>query len=476
MSFRRTGFVLLVGLLLSGAGVFGQPLDLSHRYLIRKGEQCDDARYGYVDGKGKVVIEARFKLAQEFSEGLAGVWDGKKWGFIDKSGQVVIQMQYDWVLPFADGIAEVSHLGRRQWIGTDGRIAFENPFDGRHPYSSDHDVGKAPDGSAAAINRLQRKVIRDSGYFHIRSFADGVTVMTGRLLKAADPVNGIPESRELAVIDQEGKVLIPFGQYDNLSDFHNGFATTYVFKESERLPLSVRVIDRTGKVMSEYPFPQWEVRPTDLVFSEGVATVHAYVSETLPDRLDVLRPTVVSRLSLVRPDGRIIRETSWETVTPFHEGRAFAKIADGPWMLIDTSAQPVGDKEWLGLPLHAYWDIRPSDFENGYAFGRLGNAFGWIDRQGNFTDAPLSLGANERFVNRCGDFAIIERAVPGKESRVGFWHRPSNTMVAPTFRSIEVCHKEGPLIKAATAGHEGYIDLNGAYVWKKRSCREKAKH
>lgn len=417
----------------------------------------------------------RYERAQEFSDGLAAVRDGLKWGYIDASGKIVIPLQYDWVLPFTDGITEVCRTGKRQWIDQEGRVAFENPFDAQHPSSADHDVGKSPGGSAVAINRFLRKVIRDSSYHQIRFFFDGVAVVAGRLIQDADKVSGSPEVRELAVIDREGVVLIPFGRFADLSDFHDGYATSLVYKDGVGLPLSIQVIDHLGNVMSEFSFSDWDVSPTDLVFSEGVATVRVYRKETLPNRLDILAPTVVCRLALVRPNGQVIVETSRETVTPFHEGRAFAKLPGGPWMLIDTAGQPVGDKQWLDLPLRSYWESRPSDFENGYAFGRLENAFGWIDVQGNFTPAPLRLGANERFVVRCADFAILERTDPGKEPRYGFWHLPSNKMVAPSFRSIEVCHAKGPLIRAETEDLEGYVDLNGTFIWKSRMCKDRAK-
>ena len=44
---------------------------------------------GYINKKGKWVIEPQFNEAGDFSEGLASVKKGKKYIFIDKSGKRV---------------------------------------------------------------------------------------------------------------------------------------------------------------------------------------------------------------------------------------------------------------------------------------------------------------------------------------------------------------------------------------------------
>ena len=60
-------------------------------------ESLDDylTKYGYVDKKGKVVIEPQYENAKSFSHGLAGVCVNGKWGFIDKTGTLVIDTLFD---------------------------------------------------------------------------------------------------------------------------------------------------------------------------------------------------------------------------------------------------------------------------------------------------------------------------------------------------------------------------------------------
>ena len=41
-------------------------------------------RFGYIDKTGKLVIPAQFDDADNFSEGLAGVYTHGKWGYISR--------------------------------------------------------------------------------------------------------------------------------------------------------------------------------------------------------------------------------------------------------------------------------------------------------------------------------------------------------------------------------------------------------
>ena len=62
-------------------------------------------KIGYVNRKGRVVIQPQFEESGEFAEGLAGVRIGSKWGYINEKGKIVINPQFDAVGEFSDGLA-----------------------------------------------------------------------------------------------------------------------------------------------------------------------------------------------------------------------------------------------------------------------------------------------------------------------------------------------------------------------------------
>ncbi len=56
--------------------------------------QDESGLWGFVDKKGKTVIEPQFQEARSFSGGLAAVYDGKQWGFINEKGALAIDYQF----------------------------------------------------------------------------------------------------------------------------------------------------------------------------------------------------------------------------------------------------------------------------------------------------------------------------------------------------------------------------------------------
>ena len=51
-------------------------------------------KWGFLDIKGKIVIEDEYDHARDFSEGLAAVNKSGKWGYINSNGEIVVPFQY----------------------------------------------------------------------------------------------------------------------------------------------------------------------------------------------------------------------------------------------------------------------------------------------------------------------------------------------------------------------------------------------
>lgn len=65
-------------------------------------------RQGYIDQTGHEIIEANYRSAANFSEGLAAVKQhGGYYGFIDAQGNTAIPFQYDFAHTFSEGLAVV---------------------------------------------------------------------------------------------------------------------------------------------------------------------------------------------------------------------------------------------------------------------------------------------------------------------------------------------------------------------------------
>jgi hypothetical protein len=66
-----------------------------------------DEKWGFIDKKGRMVVEPKFDGAESFSDGMARVKLGELWGYIDHTGTLVIGFQYEEAEDFADGLAPV---------------------------------------------------------------------------------------------------------------------------------------------------------------------------------------------------------------------------------------------------------------------------------------------------------------------------------------------------------------------------------
>ncbi len=81
--------------------------------------------WGYINDKGESITPIQFNQAQPFSEGLAGVFQGKKFGYINGQGEYVIEPQYDNGSEFSEGLATVRLGKMERVIDKQGNTIFE---------------------------------------------------------------------------------------------------------------------------------------------------------------------------------------------------------------------------------------------------------------------------------------------------------------------------------------------------------------
>ncbi len=98
--------------------------EICYRYLEKSFPRdilmMDSGLWGYINGKGDVVIDCRFCAANDFSEGFAAVRIGDKWGFADNYGKMVTAFRFDAVRDFHESYAAVSQKGKWGFIDSEG--------------------------------------------------------------------------------------------------------------------------------------------------------------------------------------------------------------------------------------------------------------------------------------------------------------------------------------------------------------------
>lgn len=139
-----------------------------------------NGKYGFINDKGKIVIDTQFDDIKEFQEGLAAVSLYGKWGFINKKGKFVIQPQYSKVGDFSEGRAFVVHEVEKKdddgniqvhdyvtYINKKGGIVVPTYDGGPYFYNYSSGLVAIQDGDATYCSYKNRngKTILDSDYF-----------------------------------------------------------------------------------------------------------------------------------------------------------------------------------------------------------------------------------------------------------------------------------------------------------------------
>ena len=95
-------------------------------------------KWGYRDAQGKVVIAARYEVAQEFlPEGIAAVVDEKGWAYIDLRGRVLIRPFVFDNGPdyFREGLARFVSGGQFGFFDRQAKVVIAARFDFALPFS-----------------------------------------------------------------------------------------------------------------------------------------------------------------------------------------------------------------------------------------------------------------------------------------------------------------------------------------------------
>ncbi|MGD8191923.1 WG repeat-containing protein [Brevibacillus ginsengisoli] len=164
-----------------------------------------DNHYGYINSKGKVIVEMKYQQAGQFSEGLAFVAkevNGHlKYGFINASGKEVIPLQYDYAADFHEGLALVKVDNQFGYINKQGKMEIKPAY---------HNANSFVEGMALVVTE------NDKGWL------------------------------ETSYINHAGKKMVSSSQFSALEDFDLGVAKVELYNPILNIPA---YINRYGEII-----------------------------------------------------------------------------------------------------------------------------------------------------------------------------------------------------------------------------------
>lgn len=313
----------------------------------------------------KFQIKPQFKYAQDFSDGLAGVYIGNdedgKWGYIDKTGSMVIAPQFSDARPFLDGLALVrsgtGESGKYGCIDKSGIMATAPTFD-KVWHSYDGLTAIEINGKWGFVNTKCEIVIAPQFKKLLgtsKSFSEGL---------AAVLIDG-----QWGYIDKNGNVAIS-PRFSHASQFSDGLAKVRV---GDSRSGTVGYINRQGQmVIASQFYKNWD-------FSEefAVVSVGDYRSE---------------RYGFINRQGQVVVKPQYESVRSMRNGLAAVCVPrEGErlcrWGYIDKMGRTVITPRFLEIGLDG-------SFSDGLAIVRTSSRrgsgkVGYIDTQGNYAIWPI---------------------------------------------------------------------------------------
>ena len=260
----------LVGCLRDGlAGVIKQSND----------EYDKTNRVGYIDKDGQLIIPFEFDAIvageggeslefNDFSEGLAAVSKNDKYGFIDTKGKVVIEPKYEWASSFSDGLAIVSVEGLYGAIDKQGKTVI--PFE----YQALADFQK---GFATAARPPKDPEDYESKYGLINKKNEVVIpFMYEGMGNLSESLIAVKKDGKWGYVDTTNKSIIPINlKYETVYDFSDGLAAVFNYEENSD-NLKYGYIDKTGKLVIPMQFIKayWDDSEGIIDFNNGIALVN----------------------------------------------------------------------------------------------------------------------------------------------------------------------------------------------------------
>lgn len=293
-------------------------------------------RYGYVNAKGKWMIEPIFMDAKPFSHGLAVALEDSaapKYGYIDSSGEFVIKPQYMSAYDFIEKMAIVTDNNRNvQVIDLKGKV-----------------VSKSKYYLVSIVEQNFRAIISDKppheGYKNIKY---GVITSSGKIVKpqfeeyVTSPMvcffnkNGTEnlEDRAYHYISSKGSVIELPGQIESISENIGliEYTSSKGYKNYAYITTEGKLYDRYG----DYTFVYAKE------FSEGFAAVCINTGKTPKDKSS-------DNWGFLKKDGSWLVEPNYTQADSFKDGVAPVK-GESWWYItkdLDYFIEPFDNKKKL---------------------------------------------------------------------------------------------------------------------------------
>ena len=325
----RCGFVALClwCVLAATTTAMGQASDASPLFPVYL-----NAKFGYINRQGQLVIKPGFESVTNFSEGLAAVYENGRWHYIDTSGKVVITTTATWkARKFSEGLAAVLFGNRYGYIDRKGEVVIEPQFEKAFDFSEGLARVKL-NGQWAFIDK-QGKTAFVAPFDDVDDFRSGYAMVAKEFIPSWKLAAG---NVKCSYIDKTGK-LAPIGWFNGASPFSEGLA--FISSDDNM----ITSFSRDGLVVDTIPVSGYDGRKHvtysfinvhhEMLFKGTYQSVGPFADHRAAVQIK-------GKVGYINEHGDVIIPAQFEGAGDFSEGLAFVKLNDENYF-IDTSGKIV---------------------------------------------------------------------------------------------------------------------------------------
>ncbi len=411
----------------------------------------ENGLYGYIDSTGQIIIPPKFKGAGEFSEGLAPVRENGYYGYIDETGKYVLPAVYDYGESFVKELAVVHKNGKAGLMKRTGNLQLPFKF---------LDIEILANGFAKVTSTNHKegvvdnngKMIIDTAYLKIYDFSDGIVTALGKSVYKWQSNAG--------AIDSTGKIIIPFGKYNSISPFYNGYSKV-MWADSLGNNSKWGFINKKGDILfSMNDSAGWQ--PSDYVTKEGIFIVDYFDHGFQDNGLWIGKKKFCGLMNL---NGELIMYDSTCNQYEFYLGELCLKDEFGRYKALNQFLEPDGN----------YFFIYQHRNKLYYSYRDSAGVFGLIDTSLQFTAKPFFKMPYAFSLKE--DYFIFRSEEPDFEnipvSKFGICRNDGNIIIGPQLDIIDHKGFRNGLLLFKKDGKAGYLNKNGRIVWLQNSSSNK---
>ena len=405
----------------------------NHRFLVE-----EHGKFGFIDSSGKIAIKPIYEMVHKFSEGLAAVRVSGRYGFIDVYGNIVIAPAYDYATEFREGLAFVYNDGKAMCIDGTGNIAFKTSYVQATIFKNGRSLTLTASKKMGCIDRSGSLVV-DTVYSAISQFKDGLAV--------AWQFSDRHGRDKVCIIDESGKVVVPFGKYSDIQGPFDGRFYVQISRKRGKESIDA-VLDSRGWIT-------YQLNSRYIWFDQKISNgiMIAAPAEEESDESDY---------SFMTFKGELIYDRDVDLAYDFNENFGFYRNENNKYSFINRQGKVIAQD--------VYDDIVEPGFTDGMALVKEDDKWGLIDTTGAYILKPQLksvYGIANGYV-----ITMDESDTTSYYPKYGLVDLDGKTIIPPVLQQLNLEGFTNGLLSSWTDDRLTYFDTEGNIAWQQSKEEE----